>query len=146
MTVSRALKQLRVLTMAEWSVLLLSMLLLPVIALALRFKGFNWTKSFLSGNFSSAVKFSASEDEQLKIALSVSRMVFVAANYGPYRANCLKKSLLIWWLLGRRGITTNLKIGVNKLDDDFNAHAWVEYRGNTLIDTDDVGKRFSAFG
>ncbi len=73
-------------------------------------------------------------------------MVSVAANNGPYRANCLKRSLATWWLLQRRGIDAELNIGVNKDEEKFNAHAWVEYMGNTLVEADDVTERFSTFG
>ncbi len=72
-------------------------------------------------------------------------MVVAAARHGPYRANCLKQALATWWLLLRRGIATDLKIGVNREDGDFNAHSWVEYRGTVLMEADDVGDRYSTF-
>ena len=89
-------------------------------------------------------RISAREDD-LSRAKLISRAVAIAGNHGVYHANCLKISLLIWWLLGRRGIATDLKIGVNRETGDFNAHAWVEYRGNVLIDATDIDDRFSAF-
>ena len=145
MMVCRHLKQLRQLSIFEFKVLLLSILLLPILALAIKFKGFKWTQTLLSKHLPKKHGILIPEDEQLKVARSVARMVSVAANYGFYSANCLKKSLLTWWLLRRRGIAIELKIGVNKGAGDFNAHAWVEYRGNVLIDTTDVGQRFSTF-
>jgi len=144
MAMSKRIQQLQALSADEWRVLLLSMPLLPMIALVLQLKGFKWTQALLSNH--SNPKSSIPEDEQLKMAQSIARMVSAAANHGPYRANCLKKSLATWWLLERRGIATELNIGVNKEAGDFNAHAWVEYRGNVLIDSSDVGERFSAFG
>ena len=141
----KKLKQLQELTVSEWRVLLLSIFLLPMIALFLQLKGFKWTQTLFSNHLLGKPKISIHEDMQLEEAQSVARMVSIAANHGPYHANCLKSSLLIWWLLGRRGITTDLKIGVNKDAGDFNAHAWVEYRGNVLIDASDIEDRFSAF-
>lgn len=145
MAIRKRLKQLEALTVTEWRVLLLSILLLPMIALVLQFKGFKWTQTLLSKHLSEKHGILIPEDEQLKIAQSVARVISIAANHGFYSANCLKKSLLTWWLLRRRGIPIELKIGVNKDVGDFNAHAWVECRGNVLIDTTDVGQRFSAF-
>ena len=123
--------------------MLAAMVLLPLIALALKTKGVKWTRSFLSQH--SNTKKVVPEELQLEVARSVARMVSVAAHHGLYRTNCLKKSLAAWWLLARRGIESELKIGVNKDEGKFNAHAWVEYRGNVLVDTADVGERFSSF-
>ncbi len=144
MTMRKRLTQLQALTADDWRVLLVAMLLLPLIALALRLKGFKWTQALLSGQSKSTSPIPA--DDQAKMAQSIARMVAVAANHGPYRANCLKKSLVTWWLLEHRGIVTELKIGVNKEVEDFNAHAWVECQGKVLNESDDVGERFSAFG
>ena len=146
------LTQLKALSMEEWQVLLFSLLLLPLIALSLRLKGFKWTRGFLQkqipesknallGTKTSGVEYRST----LQTAQSLARMVSVAANYGPYRANCLKRSLTTWWILQRKGIAAELNIGVNKDAPGFNAHAWVEYMGNTLSDADDISKRYSIF-
>ena len=78
-------------------------------------------------------------------AINIAKMVTVAANHGPYRANCLKKSLITWWLLAKKGIQSELKIGVNKQEGNFNAHAWVEFHGAVVNDAADIEKRFSLF-
>jgi len=145
MAIRKRLEQLEELTFTEWRALLSAILLLPMIALVLKSIGFKKTQIFLSNHLPKKPKISIYEDIQLEEAQSVARMVSVAANHGPYHANCLKISLLIWWFLGRRGITIDLKIGVNNDTGDFNAHAWVEYRGNVLIDATDIEDRFSAF-
>jgi len=145
MAMRKRLKQLEELTFTEWRVLLSAMLLLPMIAIVLKSIGFKKAQTFLSNHLPRKPRISIHEDTQLEEAQSVARMVSVAANHGPYHANCLKRSLLIWWLLGRRGIATDLKIGVNKDKGDFSAHAWVEYQGNVLIDASDIEDRFSAF-
>jgi len=145
MAMRKRLKQLEELTFTEWKVLLLAILLLPTVAFVLKSIGFKKAQNFLSNHLPKKPKISIHEDMQLKEARRVARMVSVAANHGPYHANCLKRSLLIWWLLGRRGIATDLKIGVNKEPEDFSAHAWVEYRGNILIDATDIENQFSAF-
>ena len=147
----RALNQLKALSVGEWQVLLTSFLLLPSIALALRFKGFKWTREMLQKRIPKTAGHppdgeTSNPQNTLPTAQSVARMVSAAANHGLYRANCLKRSLATWWLLQRRGIRAELNIGVNKDDGDFSAHAWVSYMGNTLVEAGDVTERYSAFG
>lgn len=140
---NKRLTQLKALSTEEWQLLLSSLLLLPAIALALRLRGLKWTQAFLQ-NRAKDYDTARSQDT-LKTAESVARMVGIAARHGPYRANCLKQSLATWWLLLRRGIVSDLKIGVNTDAGDFSAHAWVEYRGNVLLEADNVGDHYSTF-
>ena len=44
-----------------------------------------------------------------------------------FHTNCLEQSLVLWWLLRRRGIAADLRIGARKDSDRFEAHAWVEF-------------------
>lgn len=62
-----------------------------------------------------------------------------------YCPTWLHRSLTLWWLLGRQGIASELRIGVRKEQGRFEAHSWVEYEGVTLNDELDVGSRFAAF-
>ena len=146
----KRLTQLRALSAQEWRILISSQVLLPFIALALRLKGFKWTRAFLQRRIpepSPKIETPSTEPEDaLLTARSVARMVAVAANHGLYRANCLKRSLATWWLLQRRGIEAELNIGVNRDSGEFNAHAWVEYSGHTLVEADDITERYSSFG
>ena len=142
MTISKKLKQLKNLDFAEQRLLLLCLFLLPLIALSLKAVGFQRTRLRLERYLPKKAP-SVPEDEQLATAKRVARIVSIAAYNGPYRANCLKVSLASWWLLARRGITTELKIGVNKENGNFDAHAWVEYHGLALTDLSDPRSRFS---
>ncbi len=54
-------------------------------------------------------------------------MVNIAALRGPFRPTCLERSLVLWWLLQRDGIQSDLRIGVRKDEGELKAHAWVEY-------------------
>ena len=49
-------------------------------------------------------------------------------------ATCLKKSLILFRLLRRRGIPAELRLGVRTVDGTFSAHAWIECEGRTLLD------------
>ena len=48
-------------------------------------------------------------------------------------ATCLCKALTLQRLLARNGHDSELKIGVDKTDGKFKAHAWLVYRGRVLI-------------
>ena len=87
----------------------------------------------------------------LEGARRLSWVVETAARRGPWRANCLQRSLLLWWYLYRRGLSGDLRIGVRRRPDgvpgtatlDF--HAWVEHAGVVLNDVDDIRERFATF-
>ncbi len=52
----------------------------------------------------------------------------------PTNALCLQRSLALLWLLRRRGIGAELKIGVRRTDGQLQAHAWVEVGGVAVND------------
>ena len=49
-------------------------------------------------------------------------------------ATCLKKSLILFRLLRKRGIPAELRLGVRKVDDEFSSHAWIECEGRAFLD------------
>lgn len=51
----------------------------------------------------------------------------------PADSRCLMRSLVLVSLLSRRGVASNLVIGVCANDGRFDAHAWVEYEGRALL-------------
>ena len=82
--------------------------------------------------------------EALDRARGYARAVAVAAGNVPFRARCLERSLALCWLLRRRHIPAELRIGVRKAPD-LEAHAWVELGGRPVNDGDDVRRRYAAF-
>lgn len=62
---------------------------------------------------------------------------------GP--ANCLTRSLYFWWLLRRRGIDSQLRIGARLARGVLEAHAWVEHAGRPINDRLDVATDFAPF-
>ncbi|MGA7626113.1 MAG: lasso peptide biosynthesis B2 protein [Candidatus Acidiferrales bacterium] len=71
----------------------------------------------------------ASDGESARV---IARMEAAAARNIFVRANCLEQSLVLWWLLRRRGIDAALRIGGRKESGQFEAHAWVELNGVVL--------------
>ena len=51
------------------------------------------------------------------------------------RATCLTRSLVLQWMLARRGVGTELKVGVRHEGGVLDAHAWLECGGVPVNDT-----------
>jgi hypothetical protein len=56
--------------------------------------------------------------------------------------NCLVRSLTLWTLLLRRGLSTNLRVGFRKRDGRFEGHAWVEYADAPINEDVNEAKTF----
>ena len=62
-----------------------------------------------------------------------------------WHANCLERSLALWWQLGRRGIESDLRIGARKEGGRFEAHAWVELGNAVLNDSGETHMHYAPF-
>lgn len=121
--------------LASWErwLLLRLLVLLPAIGAALRLLGFNRTRALLGRAVPTPKPSLAGAPPQPSDRpRRIARLVAMAACRGPYRATCLRQSLALWWLLRRRGIPAELRIGVRKDGDALLAHAWVEQEGAPL--------------
>jgi len=72
-------------------------------------------------------------------------MVNLAARHSPFPATCLTRSLLLQWLLLRRGVASQLRIGVRLHSKSLQAHAWVECDGVPVNDSVDIASQFAPF-
>jgi hypothetical protein len=50
----------------------------------------------------------------------------------------------VWVLLRRRGIESDIRLGVRKQDGRVAGHAWVEHLGQPINDADDVNDRYAS--
>lgn len=75
----------------------------------------------------------------------IAALVNMAASQAWMPATCLTRSLLLGWMLRRRGVASQLRIGVRINQGILDAHAWVEYAGTPVNDRKDVGEQFSPF-
>ena len=141
----RDLAKLRTLTGAERRLLVVSCAATPLVAGAVSLLGFRRAHAVMA-RWSRPVRtpFPAGEAAWAR-ALSAARVVSIATGRGPVRASCLRRSLLLWWLLRREGIETSLRVGVNRDGGSLSAHAWVEYLGRPINDVEDIAARFPAF-
>jgi hypothetical protein len=116
--------------------------LLAVIGVSLRLRGFQQTKARLRKK----LPVPAAEHQGTADALQKTcRMVKAAAHYGPGHPTCLEQSLALWFLLQRQGIPAQLRIGVRKLPEKFEAHAWVECDGVALNQGEEIHRHYAAF-
>jgi hypothetical protein len=95
--------------------------------LGLRLAGFRRWKSILAHLAPQANTTARQPDaSQIESAEVIARMAAAAARNVFFGTNCLEQSLVLCWLLRRRGISAQLRIGARKEFDRFEAHAWVE--------------------
>jgi hypothetical protein len=102
--------------------------LLPVVALALRFVGLRRCQAALA-RLTPEARPAARPNRR---AADAARMVLAASRHSPCRADCLRRALVLWWLLRRAGLPGEMRIGVRKRDGQLEAHAWVESGGLAL--------------
>lgn len=139
------LAKLKAMSRDERRLIFQAWVLLPVTALFLRGVGFRRTQRLLiliSGKSSAP----ALSPERAKVfADRTARLISSASLYSPVAVKCLPRALVLWWLLRRSGIDSELRIGVRKQQEKFEAHAWVELFGLALNGQVDDGERFIPF-
>lgn len=121
-----------------------ALVVLPFVALSLRGRGFRATQATLQ-IFLSNVDQKCDSALVSKQAALAAHMVNAADRQGFVHPSCLAKSLTLWWLLGRQGIDSDLRIGIRKENDKFEAHAWVERDGAALNEPDEHHHHYAAF-
>jgi transglutaminase-like putative cysteine protease len=84
------------------------------------------------------VRGPAIDDHEIGIRIAAMER---AGRYVP-GATCLTKSLALAWLLRRRGIAAQVRVGV-RTADGFESHAWVDLDGVALTDDRDTKGRFA---
>ena len=119
-------------------------LLLPVIAVSLRLRGFRATQRWLQSGLGKPAAPLPTEAASSEVQMG-SRMVLAAARHSFFSATCLERSLALWWLLARLGVATQLRIGVRKTGAKFEAHAWVERDGVAIGEPEATHLHYAAF-
>ena len=77
---------------------------------------------------------------------AIARIVKIAAEKGIYQAKCLQQTLVLWCLLRRNHIESEIRFGARKESGELQAHAWVEVGGVALNEDSDVCLHFSPLG
>jgi hypothetical protein len=76
-------------------------------------------------------------------ATDLSEIVETAARKRLVNATCLRRSLVLWYLLRKEGIESELRFGVRKVSDEIIGHAWVEIDGSVINDDVRYIKQFT---
>lgn len=143
--VRRSPQRLRELSARERLLLAQTPILLPVVALALRWLGLGRVQRWL--NRRPPRRAGPTGSDRAAEAARLAWIVKISALYGPWPANCLQRSVVLWWYLGRRGLDGDLRIGVRRDREtgklDF--HAWIEHDGVVINDGPDVRQRYATF-
>ena len=120
-----------------------AVILLSWVKLSLRWRGFKATQALLRTKVPAGS--SRANPNPADTVPRVARMVRAAAHHGLAHPNCLEESLVLWYLLLRTGIDAPLRIGVRRHQGNFEAHAWVEYEGTPLNQTEWTHPHYAAF-
>jgi Transglutaminase-like superfamily len=85
------------------------------------------------------------EPSRIETARKIARVQAAVSRHLIFCANCLEQSLVLWWILRRRGIPAELRIGARSEAGRFEAHAWVELGSAVLNDSGDAHLHFAPF-
>jgi hypothetical protein len=118
--------------------------MLVLVSLSLRLRGFQATQTALQKILPTRLPEQNSGNGKQLAALTA-HMVNAADRHGLIHPSCLAKSLTLWWLLARQGITSQLRIGIRKEAETFEAHAWVEREGLALNEPEERHHHYAAF-
>ena len=141
------LRRFRALEPKARAVFLRAAVLLPFISASLRLRGFRATQSSLQKRIASRGSGGRDRPDVAKAARTAlsARMVRAAAHRTWGSPECLEQSLALWWLLGRQGISSSVRIGTRKTGEKFEAHAWVECDGVAVNEPEEPHEHYAAF-
>jgi hypothetical protein len=134
----------RSLSKSDRALVVRAMFLLPIVATSLKTVGLRRTQSWLTRN-SRRPAVPPTEQTRAKVR-RITQMVAVACRRQPLRTSCLPRTLVLWSLLRRLGVATDVRIGArSNSQGEFQAHAWLEWNGEVLNDVADVGRQYLPF-
>lgn len=102
----------------------LALLLVPIHASLLTF-GYARTRQWLE-RLSTAPDPRPPSSSDLTEACQLAELASIAGRHGLVNASCLRQSLLVHFLLRRKGLVPALMLGVRRRGSEMGAHAWVQ--------------------
>jgi hypothetical protein len=120
-------------------------ILLPLVKASLRIRGYKNTQQWLQNILDRRQISQLSTEQNIAGVEQTCRMVRSAEHYSLLPSTCLEQSLLLWYLLQDQGVAASMRIGVRKNGQLFEAHAWVEYCGTALNQTEEQHRHYAAF-
>jgi hypothetical protein len=132
----------------DWSMrlrFLEAMAALTAVSGGIRLAGFGRTRSLLTQISPNDLTAHVVADDLDRVVSDLAWSVSAAAHHAPFATTCLQRTVTLWWLLRRRGIESDIRIGTTRTNGGMHAHAWLERNGAVLNDDSEVGERFAAF-
>lgn len=123
------IRTLRALGSGERSLILQALLLPALVQLSFHTIGVSRTQGRLR---SWALKGRATGKPDQRLLTLARRGTSLGRRLLRSDGTCLVRSMSIWAVLLRRGITTELRVGFRKQDNQIQGHAWVEYQGTPV--------------
>lgn len=113
--------------MEEYRYLLAALVMLPLFAVSLRFRGFQKTEQMIARACLGRSRIADRHPQKIAHAVSV------AANHGLFRVQCLVQAVTLYWFLGRSGYSSTIRFGCYPGELQPGAHAWVVFEDEVLI-------------
>lgn len=129
------------LSFLEKSLVIQGLILLPLIHFYLQLKGLKKTQVLLTKLVPKFKQINNNNHNNLSQIFRIAKTIKIISKYYPF-ATCLRQSLLLWYLLKKEGIESKLCIGVRKEKKQLLAHAWVEYQGFAINETNNINQIF----
>ena len=137
-------RRLRQLSPPQKRLFLRSLILLPAAAALIRLRGLGWVQQRALSR-RPVPPPELDNRSQIDLVHEAVDAVNLAARRGPWRANCLQRSIVLWRELLRLGVSGDLRIGMRSEGAQPEMHAWVEVDSQVINDRPDVASRFRPF-
>jgi Transglutaminase-like superfamily len=119
--------------------------MLPLVTVTLRVLSFRRTTALLARLDLASRRRVANQNERMEDLCRASYVVSLAAKHSIIPTSCLPKALTLLWLLNRRGVEADLRVGLKTRAGRLESHAWVESGGLPLNDWAEVSSDFTPF-
>ena len=107
---------------------------------SLKIRGYVWTLAWIRRDVASIPLL---RDVDTAFVKTAEWSVAMAAAFYPGRAQCLERSLVLYYLLRRQGIPVQYCHGVQPFP--LVSHAWIEYQGEVINDVPERVREFARF-
>ncbi len=145
MTPVHTFSRLRSLSGITWRYYFLAVVLLPLVDISLRASGYARTRQRMQRIFLRSPGLPVPTNSPERLAAPMARGVSLAGRRSLWPTSCLRQALLLHVLLARKGIASDLKIGVRAGEaGGVDAHAWVERDGRVLIGGEHASQQYAS--
>ena len=138
---SRAARAFLKLPFSEKKAVVLMLVLIPIVELLLLGIGFKRTASLV---WKPNMGASLSENDIDRMLTRYARLMKKVNRVLPY-GRCLAQSLVLGRVLQSKGIAVELVFGQSKIDQKLAAHAWLEYAGLPINESQNVARTYIPF-